>query len=137
MDEPSGTFERVTDPAETANLLAPFAEDYHGYFCSNRTYYELNDAVYAGITKDFTVWNKGGSTLVTGARFLKERGLNLCTFGGDLPACIEQAVSVFAGSGLPKLTVMISAEDETRKGALEAAGFTFMTPGIIMLERRF
>ncbi|MBO4289195.1 MAG: GNAT family N-acetyltransferase, partial [Lachnospiraceae bacterium] len=73
------TFSQVTDPAETAALLAPFAPDYHGYFCSNRTYYEMNDAVYAGVTKDFTVWKKDGSALVTGARFLKERGLNLCT----------------------------------------------------------
>ena len=131
------TFSQVTDPAETAALLAPFARDYHGYFCSNRTYYEMNDAVYAGITKDFTVWKRAGSALVTGARFLRERGLNLCTFGGDLKACVAQAIRVFAETDLPKLTVMISAEDEQRKQALEEAGFTFTTPGIIMLERGF
>ena len=130
-------FIRVTDPAETAALLSPFAADYHGYFCSNRTYYELNGSLYAGITKDFDVWKSEGAALVTGARFLRERGLNLCTFGGDFDACIRRAVSEFAASGLPKLTVMISAEDEARKQALEAAGFTFTTPGIIMLERVF
>ena len=138
------TFSQVTDPAETAALLAPFAADYHGYFCSNRTYYETNEAVYAGVTKDFTVWKKSGlggvescAALVTGARFLRERGLNLCTFGGDLNACVEQAVRVFAAADLPKLTVMISAEDEARKQVLEEAGFTFAAPGIIMLERTF
>ena len=136
-DDSPCAFSQVTDPAETAALLAPYAKDYHGYFCSNRTYYEMNDAVYAGVTKDFTVWKKDGSALVTGARFLKERGLNLCTFGGDLSACVQQAVRVFAATDLPKLTVMISAEDEMRKQVLEEAGFTFTTPGIIMLERRF
>ena len=50
---------------------------------------------------------------------------------------MEQAVRVFAAADLPKLTVMISAEDEARKQVLEAAGFTFAAPGIIMLERRF
>ncbi len=130
-------FVRIADPAAVGALMAPFAEDYHHYTSTNRTYYALNDALYAGLSKDFDVWAKGDSVLITGARFLPERGINILCMGGDLTACAAKAMALLSASDKPRLVAMVSEEDAARQTALESAGFVFTRPGIIMLERTF
>lgn len=130
-------FERVTDAEKAAVLMEPYAQDYHGYLCTNRTYFALGEPLYKGLVADYEVWEKDGSVLVTGARFLPERGINICYMGGDLPACAAKALTLLAASDRPRLVAMISAEDEARREALESVGFVFTVPGIIMLERVF
>ena len=130
-------FVRVSDACETAWLMEPLRGDTRGYVCTNRTYYEMNEPLYRYLTENYEVWQKGASVAVTGARFLRERGLNLIFFGGDRKACIRQAAAQLLRSGLPRLVVMISADREDIKKELEDAGFVFAPSGILMLERRF
>ncbi len=131
------TFEPVTDPAEAAALFAPYAEGYHGYFCTNRTYYGLNDKLYEGLVNEGIVWRKGDSVVTVGARFLKDQGLHIGFMGGDVEACVRFAIKKFRESGLPKLVCMIPSERDDLRAVLEKYGFVFPDAQIIMLERAF
>ncbi len=135
--EPAEGFVPVTDPAECEKLFAPYAEGYHNSFCTNRTYYGLNKALYEGLCGEGIVYRKGDSVVTVGARFLKDQGLHIGFMGGDADECIRFAIEKFKASGLPKLVCMIPSERDDLRAALEKYGFVFPDAQIIMLERAF
>ncbi|MBQ9966521.1 MAG: GNAT family N-acetyltransferase [Clostridia bacterium] len=117
--------------------VAPYAEGYHGYFCTNRTFYGLGMPLYKGLAQEEMVWKKGESMVTIGARFQKDKGLHIGLMGGDLDECVRFAVQKFRESGLPKLVCMIPSERDDLRAALEKYGFVFPDAQIIMLERQF
>lgn len=117
--------------------LSPYAEGYHGYFCTNRTFYGIGMPLYKGLAQDGIVFKKDGAALTLGARFQKDKGLHIGMMGGDLDECVRFAVQKLRESGLPKLVCMIPSERDDLRAALEKYGFVFPEAQIIMLERKF
>ena len=120
-----------------AAAIEPYAAGYHGYYCTNRTFYGLGEPLYKGLAAQQAVWTRGDSVVTLGARFQKDKGLHIGMMGGDLDACVRFAVEQFRRSGLPKLVCMIPSERDDLRAALEKYGFVFPDSQIIMLERAF
>lgn len=135
-DAPEG-FVRLTDAEKIQNVIAPYEAGYQGYFCMNRTYNYLNPPLYEYMAREQSVWVKGGSVVVLGARFLKDRALYIGIMGGDIDECIRLAVSEFKKSGLSKLAAVIPSDRDDLREALEKHGFAFPQSQIIVLERNF
>lgn len=130
-------FTLVSDPDEVQRAIAPYEAGYHGYFCMNRTYNLYSVPLYRYLAQEQSVWVKGGSTVVLGARFLRDRALYIGMMGGDIDECIRFAIAKFKKSGLPKLIAAIPSDREDLKKAMERYGFSFPQSEIIVLQRSF
>lgn len=136
-DVTSEGFEQADCQHCAEKAIAPYAEGYHDYFCTNRTFYGLGMPLYKALVEDGYVWQKGESTVTVGARFMKDTALHIGIMGGDIDECIKFAVSELKRTGLPKLVAMIPSDREDLYEALKKYGFVFPDSHIIMLERAF
>ena len=136
-EECSDGFVRVTDPARAAELAKPYISSYNGYFCRNRTFYEMGPVLWEDLCSQGTLWEKDGSIIDVGARQQLDKGFQIGLVGGDVKACIAHAAKLMKDCGLPRLTAMIASSDEKLKKDLEDCGFVFPEAQIIMLEKKF
>lgn len=136
VEAPDG-FVRITDPREVQKAISPYEAGYQGFFSMNRTYNHYSVPLYNYLAAEQSVWVKGDSVVVIGARFLKDRGLFIGVMGGNVDECVRLAVSEFKKSGLPKLSAAIPSDRDALREALEKYGFAFPQSQIIVLERNF
>ena len=130
-------FSRITDPDDIKRAIEPYTAGYHGFFSMNRTYNYYSDALYKYLSREQSVWVKGESVIVLGARFLRDRGLFIGMMGGDIDDCLTLAEAELRESGLPKLSAAIPSDREDLAFAMEKHGFSFPQAHIIVLERNF
>ena len=135
--EPVEGFEQADCHHCVAAAVEPYAEGFHNYFCTNRTFYTMGEPLYKGLAAENWVWKKDDNMVALGARFQKDKALHIGLMGGDLDLCMRFALQKFRESGLPKLAFMIPSEHEDLHQIAEKYGFTIPANHIIMLERAF
>lgn len=120
---------------DVEKTLAPFKAGYHGYYFTNRTFYEMNDALYKALAEDGKVWAKDDSVVVVGSRYRHNTGLHVGMLCGNVDACIDFAVAQGIEQGVPKLVCMVPNDRQDLADKLRAHGFELTGNDIIMMER--
>lgn len=118
-------------------LLAPYAAGYHGYYCTNRTFYAMNDDLYRALADDGKVWAKEDAVAVVGSRYRHETALHTGMLCGNVDHCIDLAVAEGIRQGVPKVVCMVPHDRMDLADALRAHGFRLNNNDIIMMERIF
>ena len=129
-------FKKVCCPERAAELAAPLTQ-YGGYFCRNRTFWELGPELWKDLIAQGSLFEKDGSVADIGARMELHKGFQMGLVGGDVKACAALAKKMLFMTGLPAVTAMIPSSDEELKADLESCGFVFPDVQIIMLEKKF
>ena len=115
--------------------LAPFKDGYHGYYFTNRTFYEMNDALYKALAEDGKVWAKEDSVVVVGSRYRHNTALHVGMLCGNIDACIDFAVAQGIEQGVPRVVCMVPNDRQDLADKLRAHGFELTGNDIIMMER--
>lgn len=123
-------------PYEDAErMLEPYKDGYHGYYFTNRTFYEMNDALYKALAEDGKIWAKDDAVVVVGSRYRHESALHVGMLCGNADHCIDFAVAEGLRQSVPKIVCMIPSDRQELADVLRARGFTLNGNDIIMMER--
>lgn len=133
---PGHEFEPVASQ-DAERLLAPYKKGYHGYYFTNRTFYDMNDDLYRALAADGKIWAKEDAVVVVGSRYRHESGLHVGMLCGNVDHCIDFAVVEGLRQGVPKVVCMIPNDRQELADRLRAHGFTLNGNDIIMMERIF
>jgi hypothetical protein len=115
--------------------LAPYKEGYHGYYFTNRTFYEMNDFLYKALAEDGKVWAKDDAVVVVGSRYRHDTGLHVGMLCGNVDDCIDFAVAEGISQGVPKVVCMVPNDRQELADKLRLHGFGLTGNDIIMMER--
>jgi len=130
-------FRKVTDVNEAAELLAPAADAYEGYFAMNRTWMHHSPLLYRWLCEKGMVYEHEGTVMVLGARFLEKRALHIGLIIGDVSKAAAFAKAECVRRGLPKLTALVPISYEKMEADLAAEGLTFGANTILTMDRIF
>ncbi len=130
-------FAPVKSPERAEELASSLLGSYGGYFCRNRTFWEMGPALWQDLISQGSLFEKDGSMVDIGARMELHKGFQMGLAGGDIKACAALAKKMLVHTGLPAVTAMIPSADEALKEGLEKEGFVFPEVQIIMLEKKF
>lgn len=120
---------------DVEQLLSPFKAGYHGYYFTNRTFYEMNDALYRALAEDGKVWAKEDAVIVVGSRYRHASALHVGMLCGNVDHCIDFAIAEGIRQQVPKVVCMIPNDRQELADALRSHGFTLNGNDIIMMER--
>lgn len=120
---------------DVEKVLAPYKEGYHGYYFTNRTFYEMNDALYKALAEDGKIWTKDDAVIVVGSRYRHDSGLHVGMLCGNVDDCIDFAVAEGIRQGVPKVICMVPNDRQDLADKLRAHGFGLTGNDIIMMER--
>ncbi len=137
LDAPSKHGFQPVEHKDVERLLTPYKEGYHGYYFTNRTFYEMNDPLYKALAQDGKVWAKEDAVLVVGSRYRHQTALHAGMLCGNVDHCIDYAVAEGIRQGVPKVVCMVPANRQELADKLRAHGFTLNGNDIIMMERVF
>ena len=118
-------------------ILSPYKDGYHGYYFTNRTFYEMNDALYRALAEEGKVWAKDDAVVVVGSRYRHASALHVGMLCGNVDHCIDFAVAEGIRQGVPKVVCMVPNDRQELADALRGHGFTLNGNDIIMMERIF
>lgn len=122
---------------EVEKVLSPYKDGYHGYYFTNRTFYEMNDALYKALAADGKVWAKEDAVVVVGSRYRHNTGLHVGMLCGNIDHCIDFAVAQGIDFGVPKVVCMVPNDRQDLADKMRAHGFKLTGNDIIMMERIF
>ena len=122
---------------DVQRVLAPYIDGYKGYYCTNRTYYEMNEALYLVLGEDEKVWMTSDAVAVVGSRYRHNTALHVGMLCGNIDKCIDFAVAEGIRQGVPKVVCMIPNNRQDLADALRSHGFKLNGNDIIMMERIF
>lgn len=122
---------------DVQRVLAPYKEGYHGYYFTNRTFYEMNDALYKALAADGKVWAKDDAVVVVGSRYRHNTALHVGMLCGNIDHCIDFAVAKGIDLGVPKVVCMVPNDRQDLADQLRNHGFKLTGNDIIMMERIF
>jgi len=122
---------------DAKRALSPYIDGYHGYYFVNRTFYEMNDALYKALTEESKVWSKDDSVVIVGSRYRHNTALHVGMLCGNIDHCIDFAVTKGIEQGVPKVVCMIANDRQDLADKLREHGFKLTGNDIIMMERVF
>lgn len=137
LETPSKHSFRPVPYQDVERLLAPFKEGYHGYYFTNRTFYEMNDFLYRALAEDGKVWAQEDAVVVVGSRYRHRSALHVGMLCGNVDACIDFAVAEGIRQGVPKVLCMVPSDRQELADKLRGHGFLLSSNDIIMMERVF
>ncbi len=123
--------------SDVERVLSPYKEGYHGYYFTNRTFYEMNDALYKALAEDGKVWAKDDAVVVVGSRYRHHTALHVGMLCGNIDHCIDFAVAKGIASGVPKVVCMVPNDRQDLADKLREHGFKLTGNDIIMMEKIF
>jgi N-acetylglutamate synthase-like GNAT family acetyltransferase len=122
---------------DVQRVLSPYKEGYHGYYFTNRTFYEMNDALYKALAADGKVWAKDDAVVVVGSRYRHNTALHVGMLCGNIDHCIDFAVAKGIDFGVPRVVCMVPNDRQDLADQLRVHGFKLTGNDIIMMERIF
>ncbi|MBN2334489.1 GNAT family N-acetyltransferase [Candidatus Bathyarchaeota archaeon] len=130
------SFHPVTDPGEATELLKPLGEKWGGWMVMNRTYYRWSPELCRWLAENGMVYRDPEtlSTVVMGARFMKEYQLHIGLFDGDAAACLGFAKAQAAARGVKTLHCLYPEYCTEVEEALKDNGFRMEPSDFIVME---
>jgi len=122
---------------DVEKTLAPYIGGYHGYYFINRTFYEMNDALYKALVQEGKIWAKDDAVIVVGSRFRNNTALHVGMLCGNIDHCIDFAVAKGIEQGVPKVVCMVANDRQDLTDKLREHSFKLTVNDIIMMERIF
>ncbi|NCB41748.1 MAG: GNAT family N-acetyltransferase [Clostridia bacterium] len=126
---------KLVEYKDIEKTLAPFKDGYHGYYFTNRTFYEMNDDLYKALAADGKVWAKEDAVVVVGSRYRHNTALHVGMLCGNVDDCIDFAVAEGIRQGVPKVVCMVPHDRQDLADQLRSHGFGLTGNDIIMMER--
>lgn len=129
-------FNQITDSKAT-EIIMKLSEKWQGFLIMNRTFYKINPATCAYLTKQGFIYEdtKTGSVVTLGARFMPWQSLHIGLISGDYDACINFALQKGIEKKVERLSILYPPTAQDVQDALTQYAFkqtqeNFITMGI-------